>query len=176
MQWECSENAVKLKSVWSQSQLLAYEYTQSWTHIYGDKVPLTNANVTPWLVTLFGIFTESGILTEVRKQLYHVVLIAYHKYASTINTCRDYQYPEACVWYDTFKFHIFLTDSRCDGRLGSGLAPWGSFRIRVSVVIRKYVTQGPKTRHLSFLTFFVESYSTLHLLQNAFYRIKISRF
>jgi len=37
-----------------------------------------------------------------------------------------------------------------------------------------YVTQGSKTHHLSFLAFFIKSYSTLH--QNAFYSIKISCF
>src|SRR6218665_1604063 len=33
-----------------------------------------------------------------------------------------------------------------------------------------------KTCHLSFWAFFTQSYSTLHLLQNTFYRIKISYF
>ena len=36
------------------------------------------------------------------------------------------------------------------------------------------VTQGPKTRR--FQLFFIESCSTLHLLQNTFYSIKISCF
>jgi len=38
------------------------------------------------------------------------------------------------------------------------------------------VTQGPKTRRLSFSAFFIESHSTLNLLQNTFYSIKISCF
>jgi len=32
----------------------------------------------------------------------------------------DYKYLEASVWYRTFQFHIFWSDSRCHDRLLSG--------------------------------------------------------
>src|SRR5688572_13053622 len=39
-----------------------------------------------------------------------------------------------------------------------------------------FVTPGVKTRHMSVSDLFIQSYSTINLLQNTFYRMKISFF